>query len=95
MEADQLQWSDTDKLDQIRRAHAQRHIGAGQSTASKNSISKKIKNVGSKSGIICKFFQEGTCRFVSHHRNAEQLYRHVCEHWDGPHISRNLSQKSN
>ena len=63
MEADRSQWSDTDKLDRIRRAHAQRHVTPGQSTASKGSVNKKIKNSTSKNGIICKFFQEGTCRF--------------------------------
>ena len=91
MEADRLQWSDTEKLDRIRRAHAQRHITQGQSTAYKSSVTKKIKNGASKSGIICKFFQEGTCRFVSHHRTAGQFYRHVC---DSPHISHTCTQKS-
>ena len=94
MEADRLQWSDTEKLDRIRRAHAQRHITPGQSTAPK-SLTKKIKNNTSKNGIICKFFQEGTCRFVSHHRTVGQFYRHVCEYCDGRHISRTCTQKSN
>ena len=67
MEADRLQWSDTEK--------AQRHITPGQSTVSKGPVNKKIKNSASKNGIICKFFQESTCRFMSHHRTAEQFYR--------------------
>ena len=37
-----LSESDTEKLDQIHRAHAQRHITQGQSTGSKTSISKKV-----------------------------------------------------
>ena len=56
MEADRLQWSDTDKLDRIRRAHAQRHSIPGQSTASKGPVNKKIKNNTAKNGVICKFF---------------------------------------
>ena len=44
MEEDRLHWSDSEKLDRIRRAHAQRHITPGQSTASKGSANKKIKN---------------------------------------------------
>ena len=39
MEDDRLQWSDTEKLDRLRRAHAQWHITSGQSTASETSIS--------------------------------------------------------
>ena len=95
MEADRLQWSDTEKLDRIRRAHAQRHINPGQSTAPRSSITKTIKSSTSKNSIICKFFQEGTCRFLPLHRTAGQFYRHVCEYCDGPHISRTCTQKSN
>ena len=94
MEADRLQWSDTEKLNRIRRAHAQRHSTTGQFTASKGAGFKKTKNVVSKNGVICKLFQEGTCRFVSHHRTAGQFYRHVCEHCDGPHVSRTCTQMS-
>ena len=41
MEADRLHWTDTDKLDQIRRAHAQRHVGVGQNSAACSSMTKK------------------------------------------------------
>ena len=94
MEADRLQWTETDKLDRIRRAHAQRHGAPGPSNGFKLTNNKKFKNTGSKTGVICRFFQEGTCKFSSHHRIAGQLYRHVCEYCDGPHISRTCTQKS-
>ena len=55
MEADRLQWSDTEKLNCIRRAHAQRHSTPGQSTASKGAVFKKGKNVISKMGLFAIF----------------------------------------
>ena len=46
MEADRLQWMDTDKLDRIQRAHAQRHVGVGKNSAARSSLAKKIKKLG-------------------------------------------------
>ena len=60
MEADRLKWMDTDKLDRIRRAHAQRHVNVGQTSNSKGLFSKKQKTSTSKNGIICRYFQEGS-----------------------------------
>ena len=88
MEADQLQWTDTDKLDRIRRAHVQRHVGVGQNSVAHPSSVKKPKNGGFQNGLNCKYFQEGTCRFPSHHRSAGQYYKHVCENCEGLHVTR-------
>ena len=66
MKADRLQWSDTEKLDRIHRAHAQRHITPGQSTAFKN-IAKKTKNNTSKMVSFVKFSKRvpaGLCRIT-------------------------------
>ena len=94
MEADRISWNETEKIDRIRRAHAQRHVTATSSSATR-SFTKKLKNTQSKSGLNCKYFQEGTCRYPSHHRSAGQFYRHVCETCDGLHMTKNCSQKSN
>ena len=40
MKADRLQWTDTEKLDQIRRTHAQRHVGVGQYSSAHASMDK-------------------------------------------------------
>ena len=93
MEADRLRWTETEKLDRIRRAHAQRHTSSTHSNASKSLYTKKVKTSGSKNGVNCKFFQEGTCKFSTHHRSAGTFYRHVCEHCDGLHTSRSCTQK--
>ena len=94
MEADRISWNETEKIDRIRRAHAQRHVTATGTSATR-SFTKKSKNIQSKSGLNCKYFQEGTCRYPSHHRSAGQFYRHVCETCDGLHMTKNCSQKSN
>ena len=75
MEGDRIKWGDTDKIDRIRRAHVQRHVTP--QGAVPRSFSKKSKLVSTKNGLICKFFQEGTCKFQSSHRSAGQYYRHV------------------
>ena len=43
MEVDQLKWTDTDRLDRILRAHAQRHLNSGQVTNSRASLPKQQK----------------------------------------------------
>ena len=95
MEADRLKWTDTDKLDRIRRAHAQRHVNVGQTANSKGSYLKKQKTSSSKNGINCRFFQEGSCKFATHHRTAGQYFRHVCESCDGLHVTKLCAQKPN
>ena len=92
MEADRLNWSETDKIDRVRRVHAQRHI-SGLKNSTSRSVVKKVKSTGARNGMICKYFQEGTCKFTSHYRTAGQYYRHVCEHCDG-HTSKTCTQKS-
>ena len=93
MEADRLNWSETDKIDRVRRAHSQRHTAVVQNSATLSAV-KKVKSTGAKNGLICRYFQEGTCKFTSHHRTAGQYYRHVCEHCDGLHLNKNCTQKS-
>ena len=92
MEADRVSWVETDKVDQFRRAHAQRHV-TGVQTSATRSVSKKPKMVYNKGSMICRYFQEGTCRFPTHHKTAGQFYRHVCENCNGTHTTKNCTQK--
>ena len=71
MEAVRINWSETDKKDRFRRAHTQRHI-AGVKKSATHSVAKKVKSTGARNGLICKYFQEGTCKFTSHYRTAGQ-----------------------
>ena len=47
MEADRLNWAETDKIDCVRRAHAQRHIPGVHNSATRPTT-KKVKNTGTK-----------------------------------------------
>ena len=40
MEADRLNWADTDKIDRIQCAHAQRHTSEAQTSASCSTVKK-------------------------------------------------------
>ena len=93
MEADRLNWTDADKINCVRHAHAQRHTLGAQTSAS-CSVVKNNKNPHSKNGVICRYFQEGTCKHPTHHRTAGQFYRHVCENCDGTHATKNCNQKN-
>ena len=47
MEADRLNWSETDKIDRVWRAHAQRHILGAQNSATCSAV-KNQKVLGQK-----------------------------------------------
>ena len=93
MEVDRLNWADTDKINRIRRSHAQRHTSGAQTCASRSTV-KKNKTSYSKNGVICRYFQEGTCKYPTHHKTAGQFYRHACENCDGTHTTKNCNQKN-
>ena len=40
MEADRINWSETDKIDRVRRAHAQRHIIGVHNSATRSAVRK-------------------------------------------------------
>ena len=56
-------------------------------------LSKNKKNTGNKTGVNCRFFQEGNCKYPFHHKTAGTFFRHVCENCDGTHISKNCTKK--
>ena len=71
MERGNLTWHDTDRIDRIRRAHAQRHTT--RQNYSRNS------DVGRKPWF-CKAFQGGTCSYNKDHDQNGKLQRHICAH---------------
>ena len=82
MEDGKLTWKDTQGLDRVRRAHAQKNIGPSNSNNGANS-SKFGKN--KEVGFICKFFQIGTCSHSKDYISGGRKYRHVCSHCQGFH----------
>ena len=70
MEEGKLQWSDTLKIDRIRRAHAQRFT-------QQNHTENSEKKTDSK-GMLCKFYQKGTCQHKMDHESGSNFYKHIC-----------------
>ena len=67
MEEGKVNWAKTEKIDLIRRAHAQKVV---------NNPSKK--STPELSGVPCKFFQSQKCPHKGDHHTAGQLYKHIC-----------------
>ena len=72
MEEGKIAWNDTNKIDRVRRAHAQKVQSGYTSTAN---VKKSVKT---KNPIPCRFYQKGTCGQTQDHENGGQSYLHVC-----------------
>ena len=68
-------YTQTDLIDRIRRAHAQRHVPSTQNF-SKN-VTKREKNAKT---MICQFFNQGSCMHSATHETKVVVYKHVCNH---------------
>ena len=67
MEEGKVNWAKTEKIDRIRRAHAQKVV---------NNTSKK--STSELPGVPCNFFQNQKCPHKGDHHTAGQLYKHIC-----------------
>ena len=65
-------YTETDKIDRVRHAHAQRHTSSSQDT-SKHAL--KHNNTRS---IVCQYYNAGTCSQQNSHETKGVTYRHVC-----------------
>ena len=68
MERGTLQWEDGDRIDRIRRAHAQKHISVAKSAWAKNE----------KKPWFCKNFQSNSCTHQKDHEVNGRLNKHIC-----------------
>ena len=68
MEDNKIDWSETHKIDRVRRVHAQR-----------SSQNHQVKSRASKHPITCKYFQKGSCHQKADHEVNCQMYLHVCQ----------------
>ena len=80
MEDGKLSWDDTQNLDRIRRAHAQKVIGNSNHGATGGKF-----GTAKDTGLICKFFQIGSCNHNRDHISGGRKYRHVCSNCHGSH----------
>ena len=65
----------TKKIDQIRRAHAQKVVT--------NPSSQGKKTQSNAQGTPCKFFQTGKCSHISDHVTNGHSYKHICSYCFG------------
>ena len=68
-------YTQTDLIDRIRRAHAQRHTPSNQNFA--KNVTKREKNAKT---MICQFFNQGSCMHQATHETKGVTYEHVCNH---------------
>ena len=76
MEEGKVNWLMSDKLDRLRRAHAQKIINgqvSGQQSKAKSDAQ----------GVPCRFFQNAKCAHKTDHTTNGQLYRHICSFCHG------------
>ena len=71
LERGTVTWSDSDRIDRIRRAHAQKH------TAQKRKSWNKSYDDNQKPWF-CKLFQTGSCHHSKDHELGGKLHRHIC-----------------
>ena len=64
-------FTETNKIDRVRRAHAQRHTSSSQDT-SKHAL--KHNNTRS---MVCQYYNAGTCSQQNSHETKGVTYRHV------------------
>ena len=67
-------WSEVDKIDRIRRAHAQRHV------TTTNVQGHKLADKGQNGGktLPCVYYNKNTCLHKSSHETKGIFYKHVC-----------------
>ena len=65
-----LQWKDMDRIDRIRRAHAQKHVPGRGGWAKPSDPGRKP--------WFCKSYQTGVCTHSREHESNRKLQKHIC-----------------
>ena len=66
-------YTETEKIDRIRRANAQRHLPPSASTVSLKKQNQKINK-----SMPCTYYNQGTCSFARTHDTKGVTYKHIC-----------------
>ena len=72
MERGSVSWSDTSRIDRIRRAHAQKHNPPTKNWAKNSEFSRKP--------WYCKLYQQGLCQHPKDHESNGKVHKHICSH---------------
>ena len=89
MEGGSLTWENGERIDRIRRAHAQKHVPSRQTWGKSDN----------KKPWFCKNFQNNTCSFQKDHESNGRLQRHICvfcltQGKQLPHAEKNCQNKT-
>ena len=68
-------WSDTEKIDWIRRANAQRLVAPTQGSTTSQ---KLRKNRSGQKSLACVYYNDNSCNFQKHHETKGVFYRDIC-----------------
>ena len=71
-------WSDTEKIDRIRRANAQRHVVPTQVSNSSQKFRKNQSGQKASKSMPCVYYNDNSCNFQKHHETKGVFYRHIC-----------------
>ena len=71
-------WSDTEKIDWIRWANAQRHVVPTQASNSSQKFRKNLSGQKASKSIPCVYYNDNSCNFQKHHDTKGVFYRHIC-----------------
>ena len=74
MERGKITWEDQGRIDRIRRAYAQKHVGSNKSNWQK--LGEQTRKPW-----FCKSFQTGMCASLKDHETNGKLHRHICAFW--------------
>ena len=68
-------WAETEKIDHVRRAHAERHVATTHGT------SRNIEETHGNGKIVpCVYFNKGSCLQKKSHETKGIFYKHVCSY---------------
>ena len=72
-QGDVKNYTETDKIDRIRRANAQRHPAPSAVSSSSKKLSQKTNRY-----MPCTFYNQGTCSYSRTHDTKGVTYKHIC-----------------
>ena len=71
-------WSETDKIDRIRRANAQRHVLPTQNNVGSQKFRKTQNPQKSIKSMPCVYYNDNSCNFNKNHETKGVFYRYIC-----------------
>ena len=71
-------WSDTEKIDRIKRANAQRDVVPTQASNSSQKFRKNQSGQKASKSIHCVYYNDNSCNFQNHDETKGVFSRYIC-----------------